>query len=171
MSNFSNKMYLYRYFKGLGADYVALGFPLCQTGDIVVILLPKKDFINIQRGHFEKMSPACVNFMKNVIHSKKSDIQYRFTFGRKELQFLAKSLGNEGLDYVCSGSRFQEILEENKVKFAHQYNRGYALEKVVYEMFGREWDWKHKGCDLIGVELNGEIVNVEIKFFNGQAKK
>lgn len=170
MTEFTKKMYLYSYFKNLGADVVALGFPLCQTHDICVILLPKKDFVNIQKGNFEKLSPACQQFAKTVLHSKKSDIHYRFRFGQKELQTLAVAMGNNGLNSVCKKAEFEAIKEENK-KFVNQNNSGYALEKVVYAMFGKTWEWKHKGCDLKDVELNGETVNVEIKYFNGQAKK
>ena len=55
----TNKMYLYKYFKSVGADVVALGFPLCGSHDVVVILLSKSDFIAISEGYFEKLSPAC----------------------------------------------------------------------------------------------------------------
>lgn len=167
---FANKMYLYKYFKAIGADVVALGFPLCGSHDVAVILLSKSDFIAISNGYFEKLSPACKDFMKHVIKSKKTDNHFRFSFKAKDLQFLAISEGNINLEPVCSADRFEEIKTEN-AEFLHQKNAGYALERVVYEMFGREWSWKHKGCDLQGVELNGEAVNIEIKWFNGQAKK
>ena len=167
---FANKMYLYKYFKAMGADVVALGFPLCGSHDVAVILLSKSDFIAISNGYFEKLSPACKDFMKHVIKSKKTDSHSRFSFKAKDLQFLAISEGNINLEPVCSADRFEEIKTEN-AEFLHQKNAGYALERVVYEMFGREWSWKHKGCDLQGVELNGETVNIEIKWFNGQAKK
>lgn len=165
----ANKLYLYKYLKALSADMVALGFPLCGTHDIAVIFLTKKDFINIQRGKFEELSPACVEFMRKIIKSKKSNIHYRFTFKAKELQFLAMAMGNSNLDYVCTADRFEEIKKENE-QFLHQKNAGYAFERVVYEMFGIEWSWKHKGCDLCGVDFNGQTVNIEIKWFNGQAK-
>lgn len=167
---FTSKMYLYKYLKSLAADMVALGFPLCGTHDVAVILLTKSDFVNIQDGYFEKLSPACKDFMRHVIKSRKSDIHYRFKFSCKELQHLARTMGNPNLESVCSKAEFDAIKTEN-AEFLHQKNAGYALEKVVYAMFGREWTWKHKGCDLQGVELNGQTVNVEIKWFNGQAKK
>lgn len=166
----TNKLYLYRYFKAIGADVVALGFPLCGSHDVVVILLSKSDFVAISEGYFEKLSPACVDFMRHVVKSKKTDTHFRFAFKAKDLQFLAINTGNTNLEAVCTAERFEEIKNEN-AKFLHQKNAGYALERVVYEMLGKEWSWKHKGCDLQGVELNGETVNIEIKWFNGQAKK
>lgn len=166
---FVNKMYLFKYLKGIGADIVALGFPLCGSHDVCVIFLSKADFVNIQRGYFEKLSPACSEYMKKIIKSKKSDIHYRFTFKAKELQFLAMATGNSNLESVCTAERFEQIKTENS-EFLHQKNAGYALERVVYEMFGLEWSWKHKGCDLQNVEFDGQMVNIEIKWFNGQAK-
>lgn len=166
---FVNKMYLFKYLKGIGADIVALGFPLCGSHDICVIFLSKADFVNIQRGYFEKLSPACSEYMKKVIKSKKSDIHYRFAFKAKELQFLAMAMGNSNLEAVCTAERFEEIKTENQ-NFLHQKNAGYAFERVVYEMFGLEWSWKHKGVDIQGVDFNGEVVNIEVKWFNGQAK-
>lgn len=170
MSNFANKMYLYRYFNALEADVVALGYPLCGSHDIAVIFLNKKDFVAIEEGHFEKLSPACVEYMRTVLKSKKSDIHYRFTFGAKDLQWLSRGTGNPDLKCVCTKERFDEIIAEIR-QYVHQNNKGYAFEYVVYEMFGLEWNWKHKGVDLKGVEFNGQTVNIEIKFFNGQAKK
>lgn len=167
--NISNKLYLYKYLKAIGADIVALGFPLCGSHDVCVIFLSKSDFVAIQRGNFEKLSPACVTFMKKVIKSKKSNIHYRFTFKAKDLQFLAMATGNSNLEAVCTAERFEQIKTEN-AEFLHQKNAGYALERVVYELFDVEWSWKHKGCDLQNVEFDGQTVNIEIKWFNGQAK-
>lgn len=168
-NDFKSMMYLYRYFKAIGADVVALGFPLCGSHDVCVIFLSKSDFVKIQHGKFEELSPACRTFMRKVVKSKKSNIHYRFTFGSKELQFLALATGNNGLDSVCSSERFEEIKAEH-AEFLHENNAGYAFERIVYEMFGLEWTWKHKGVDIQGVDFNGQTVNIEIKWFNGQAK-
>lgn len=169
MTDFSKKMYLYKYLKGISADMVALGFPLCKSHDICVIFLTKSDFVKIEKGKFEELSKACKEFMRKVLKSKKSNVHYRFTFNAKDLQFVALDNGNSGLDGVCSAEEFEEIKREN-YEFLHQMNCGYALERIVYGMFGVEWTWKHKGCDLQGVEFNGQTVNIEIKYFNGQAK-
>lgn len=167
---FVERMYLYRYLKKVGADLVALGYKACGGGhNVAMLLLSKKDFEHICKGHFEKLSPACMDYLKNVLHSKsKADSHLRMTLKAKDLQNIAISIYGDN-NIVATTDEWTKHLDTVESLW-NQRNKGYAFEKAVYEYFGLVWNPRKRGCDLEGIEINGEYFNIECKYCNGQIK-
>lgn len=167
---FAEKMYLYRYLNKVDADLVAVGYKVCGKGhDVAMLLLSKKDFASICNGHFEKMSPACLSYLKNVLHSKsKADSHLRISLGGKDLQNMAMAMYGDH-NVVATTAEWENHLSVVEMIW-HQKNRGYAFEKAVYEYFGLEWNPRKRGCDLENIEINGQFYNIECKYCNGQVK-
>lgn len=156
---FAETMYFWKYVQKLGIAMFKIGYKYNAVGDVDIIELTPKEFLQYCHGYFEYLSDDNKYYKINVLGKKinKDKKHLRLAFRAMELKNLAIAKNNNIEPELHSADECKKALAKVK-PYWNQNNHGYMVE--VLEL-GDNWDPHKRGIDI-------DEGHIEIKYMNGQ---